>query len=219
MKIIQPKVIISLAEMSQEKLSNLEQCARVCYQSEAKTGSTSSFLRKLILNGHESVIEHEKITVTFVVDRGVSNQIIRHRIASYSQESTRYCNYSNEQFGSEISVVEPYYYRNQPEAFEIWKNSCLISESAYMQLLKFGKPEEARAVLPTSLKTELVTTYNFREWRHFFLLRCSKKAHPQLRQVTIPLLISFSRYFPEIFEDIMYDTDFPHDVYAKIIFT
>ena len=219
MKIIKPKIIISKDELDKSKLLAIESYARTCYKSEAKSGSSNVFLRSIINNGHESVIEHEKVTVIFVVDRGVSNQIIRHRIASYSQESTRYCNYSSDKFSNEITVISPCFYDINSGEYLIWKESCEASESAYLKLCQNSKAEEARSVLPNSLKTELVTTYNFREWRHFFKLRCSKKAHPQMRQVTIPLLLTFKKHFSVLFEDIDFDNDFLAKNYAKIILT
>lgn len=219
MQIIQPSVKVSNSELVYSKVVNLERYARVCYQSVSRSDDPISFLSRIIAQGHESVIEHEKVTVTFLVDRGISNQIVRHRIASYSQESTRYCNYSSDKFGSEITVIEPFFYKNREREYQLWRTSCQQAESAYFALLENGTPEEARSVLPNSLKTELVTTYNFREWRHFFNLRCSKNAHPQLRQVTIPLLLLFREVFPPLFTDIVFDEKFQKSNYAKIIIT
>lgn len=217
MKIIQPIVKIRTSELDRNKVISLVNYARVCYQSGEYSGDPDVFLDHIIKRGHESVIEHEKVTVTFVIDRGVSNQIIRHRIASYSQESTRYCNYALDKFENEITVIEPFFYLNREKEYQLWKVACQQAEVAYLELLKTGTPEEARAVLPNSLKTELVTTYNLREWRHFFSLRCSKEAHPQLRQVTIPLLMMFRKIFAPLFDDIDIDMDFNKSNYAKII--
>ena len=216
MKIIQPIIKVRIHELNPDKVGYLEDYARVCYQSERNSGKGVSFLRNIIAHGHESVIEHEKVTVTFIIDRGISNQIIRHRLASYSQESTRYCNYASDKFGNEITVIEPFFYRRGTQEYQLWKSLCLQAETVYLELLKTGKPEEARSVLPNSLKTELVTTYNFREWRHFFSLRCAKEAHPQLRQVTIPLFLTFQEKFAPIFDDIEFDRDFLKCDYAKI---
>lgn len=217
MRIIQPSVKINATELKRDKINNLVNYARVCYQSGDSSGDPHMFLKRIIKRGHESVIEHEKVTVTFLVDRGVANQIIRHRIASYCQESTRYCNYSLDRFGNEITVIEPFFYRNREKEYQLWKATCQNAEMAYLELLKTGTPEEARSVLPNSLKTELVTTYNLREWRHFFFLRCSREAHPQLRQVTIPLLLVFRRTFPPLFDDIDFDAEFDKENYAKIV--
>ncbi|HAA08359.1 MAG TPA: FAD-dependent thymidylate synthase, partial [Syntrophomonas sp.] len=166
---------------------------------------------------HESVIEHEKVTVLFVVDRGVSHEIVRHRIASYSQESTRYCNYSQDKFGREITLIEPYFLKDRP-SYSLWKQACQTAEECYIKMLDEGcSPQEARSVLPNSLKTELAATFNMREWRHFFLLRCAAPAHPQMRQVAIPLLHLFQEKFPVLFNDIPYDESFPQEHYAEII--
>jgi thymidylate synthase (FAD) len=179
----------------------------------------SNYLKSIIKRGHESVIEHEKITVLFIIDRGVSHEIVRHRIASYSQESTRYCNYSKDRFGNEITVIEPYFFVGN-EAYKEWENACLYAEKCYLSLLANGRsPQEARSVLPNSLKTELVVTYNLREWRHFFKLRCSSNAHPQMRQVVIPLLLFLKGRLPIFFEDIPYDNNFPPEHCADIVLT
>ncbi|WP_066637369.1 FAD-dependent thymidylate synthase [Desulfolucanica intricata] len=222
MIIEQPKVFVPKAELHTDKLKNLEKFGRVCYKSEdlISEDSADKFLRKILSIGHESVIEHEKATVIFVVDRGISHEIVRHRIASYSQESTRYCNYSRSKFSNEITVIEPFFYKNRKELYGCWKNSCEEAEKAYMKLVSCeSTAQEARSVLPNSLKTEIVVTYNFREWRHFFKLRCSREAHPQMRQVTIPLLLLFKDKMPVLFEDIKYDERFPQEYYAEIILT
>ncbi|MDR0222164.1 MAG: FAD-dependent thymidylate synthase [Oscillospiraceae bacterium] len=218
MRVIKPCVYLNPAEISKEKLTNIERAARVCYKSEEKMGvkPSSDFLKGIISRGHESVIEHEKITVYFVVDRGVSHEIVRHRIASYSQESTRYCNYTSEKFGNEITVVEPYFYSDDEKKYKIWEKACLTAENSYIELVKTGSPQEARAVLPNSLKTEIAVTFNFREWRHFFKLRCSKEAHPQIQQAAIPLLLRFKEKLPPIFDGIGYNENFPVQHYAEI---
>ena len=131
----------------------------------------------IIKRGHEAVLEHCSFTVKFVCDRGVSHEIVRHRLASYCQESTRYCNYGKDQFGSEITVIEPCYLNENTFAYDEWKEACRRAETAYFNLLNWGlSPQEARAVLPNSLKTEVVMTANIREWRHFLRLRTSTGA-------------------------------------------
>lgn len=219
MRIIDPCVYVPYGEIQREKIRLLERYGRVCYKSEKQIGkdSADSFIRRLIKSGHESVIEHEKATVLMITDRGISHEIVRHRIASYSQESTRYCNYSKDRFGQEITVVKPFFFDNTSLA--VWEQSCRTAEAAYFDLLREGTPQEARSVLPNSLKTEIVVTYNFREWRHFFNLRCSAAAHPQMRQITIPLLLAFRSFLPSLFEDIQYDKTFPQEFYAEVIFT
>lgn len=218
MIIEQPRVLVPERAFDANVISRLERYARVCYKSEARigAGTAAPFLKMLLERGHESVVEHEKITVLIIADRGVSHEIVRHRIGSYSQESTRYCNYSKDTFGNEITVIEPFFF-NGSEAYNIWKKACQFAEKSYLELLKYSSPQEARSVLPSSLKTELVVTYNLREWRHFFRLRCSGAAHPQMRQIAIPLLLHFRMMMPVLFEDIKYDRDFPREYYARVI--
>lgn len=191
----------------QEILNKIERCGRVCYKSEGKIeeGSAEKFVAGIIKRGHEAVLEHASVTVKFVVDRGVSHEIVRHRIASYCQESTRYCNYSKDDFGSEITCIIPHYLDYKSEGWETWKAAMKSCEDAYFKLLDIGlTPQEARAVLPNSLKTEVVMTANLREWRTFFKLRCANAAHPQMREVTRPLLEDFKNMIPVVFDDITY---------------
>lgn len=191
----------------QEILNKIERCGRVCYKSEGKIeeGSAEKFIAGIIKRGHEAVLEHASVTVKFVVDRGVSHEIVRHRIASYCQESTRYCNYSKDDFGSEITCIIPHYLDYKSEGWETWKAAMKSCEDAYFKLLDIGlTPQEARAVLPNSLKTEVVMTANLREWRTFFKLRCANAAHPQMREVTRPLLEDFKNLIPVVFDDITY---------------
>ena len=156
-------------------------------------------MKNLIERGHESVLEHVSITVKFICDRGVSHEIVRHRIASYSQESTRYCNYGDDG----IAVIEPCGLSKESHAHNDWLNACRNAEDRYIMMLFWGcTPQEARAVLPNSLKTELVMTANLREWRHFLKLRCSGSAHPQMREVANMVLEQFKNAIPVIFDDI-----------------
>jgi thymidylate synthase (FAD) len=188
-----------------EILKNIEAYGRVCYKSEEKitVSSAAPFIQRIIKSGHESVIEHEKITVKIICDRGVTHEIVRHRIASYSQESTRYCNYSKDKFGGELTFIKPVFWADDSEAYAIWQGQMSTIEKSYLKLTEIGvPPEQARSVLPNSLKTEIVVTMNLREWRHFFKLRTSKRAHPQMREISIPLLAKFKELLPPIFEDI-----------------
>lgn len=205
MKIIKPSARIVSSVDGDEILKRIEEYGRVCYKSEARITEDSAkrFVENLIKRGHESVLEHISVTVKFVCDRGVSHEIVRHRLASYSQESTRYCNYSKDDFGSEITVIEPCFLVPGTEGYKLWEGACLVAEQMYFKMLDWGcTPEEARAVLPNSLKTELVMTANLREWRHFFKLRTSKAAHPQMRELTVPLLGEFKEKIPVVFDDI-----------------
>lgn len=153
---------------------------------------------------HWSPIEHSRMTVKFFCDRGVSHELVRHRIASFSQESTRYCNYSKDKFGSETTVIKPVRIVKDSLEYDVWKESCLQAEDAYFKLLDLGvKPQNARAVLPTCLKTEIVVTANLREWYHIFELRDDRAAHPDMRFMMHSLLIDVAAIYPEIFQDMM----------------
>lgn len=186
-------------------LKHIELCGRVCYKSEDKITETSAqtFVNNIIKQGHEAVLEHASVTVKFVVDRGVSHEIVRHRLAAYCQESTRYCNYSTGVFGKEITVIKPMFLEENTPDYSRWYQSCQYAENSYIALLDMGAtPQEARAILPNSLKTEVVMTANLREWRHFFRLRTAPAAHPQMREVTIPLLRRFQELIPAVYDDI-----------------
>jgi thymidylate synthase (FAD) len=218
MKVINPKVIVPQVNW-QGILKSIEYYGRKAYKSEDKITDESAprFIGDIIGRGHESVIEHEKISVIFICDRGVSHEIVRHRIAAYTQESTRYCNYIHDKFGSMITVIRPFFWRVGSKRYTIWEDSIEYAEDNYMELINSGaSPQEARSVLPNSLKTEIAVTYNLREWRHFFTLRCAKDAHPQMRQLAIPLLLYFKSQLGVIFDGIDYDHDFPQEHYAKI---
>lgn len=191
-------------------LRKLEQAARTCYKSEHRITDDSApkFIRSLINRGHESVIEHEKLTVRIICDRGVSHEIVRHRIGSYSQESTRYCNYANEDFGGELTFVTPSYWIDSPDMLASWRSAMVDCEKHYFSLLQDGAgPEEARSVLPNSLKTEIVVTYNLREWRHFLRMRTSSHAHPQMREIAVDLLAQLSQAIPVVFDDLVEAVD------------
>jgi thymidylate synthase (FAD) len=205
MQAVKPQFIFEDEIDGEKILKNLERYARTCYKSEANiaTDSAKEFIARLMKMGHESVIEHEKVTVRIICDRGVSHEIVRHRLASYSQESTRYCDYHKQ---GEIQVIEPFFFIYQPEKYQIWQEAMSNAERAYNQLREQGAtPQEARSVLPNSLKTEIVVTYNLREWRHFFKLRCSPAAHPQMCEITIPLLMEFKKKIPIIFDDLQFE--------------
>ena len=185
-----------------EILKHIERCGRVCYKSEDRITDEScfNFVRGIIKSGHESVIEHFSFTVKFIVDRGVSHEIVRHRLASYSQESTRYCNYSKD---DDIVFIYPYWLDEATD--NEWRWACGTAERAYLDMLKKGAtPQEARGVLPSSLKTEVIMTANLREWRHFLKLRTPISAHPQIREVAIPLLLELQSLIPVVFDDIIY---------------
>ncbi len=193
-------------------LKKIEKIGRVCYKSEDRItqDSAEKFIANILKRGHESVIEHESVTVKVICDRGVTHEIVRHRVASYSQESTRYCNYSKDKFQNQISVIDlstgfSYDLDNLADSkkYQIWRDAMETSERYYFQMLEAGaSPQEARSVLPNSLKTELVMTMNLREWRHFFRLRIDGGAHPQMRELAILILEVFKEKLPVFFQDI-----------------
>lgn len=190
-------------------LQRIEQVARTCYKSENKItdGSAEKMVSALIKRGHEAMLEHCSFTVKFIVDRGISHELVRHRLASFAQESTRYCNYSKEGFDSEITVIKPFFLKEDTNGWYAWQQACQTAEGCYFDLLDWGcTPQEARSVLPNSLKTEVCMTANLREWRHFFKLRAADatgSAHPQMKEVTIPLLSELKELIPIVFDDIV----------------
>lgn len=212
MKIVKPEIEIFSTESYEEMLVRVERAGRVCYKSEGAIGEGSAerFIKNILKRGHESVIEHGSITVKVTCDRGVTHEIVRHRIASYSQESTRYCNYSNDKFDNQISCIDiatGFRYDLNEEKdlkkYQLWQEAMESAESYYFKMLELGaKPEEARSILPNSLKTEIVMTMNLREWRHFIRLRGSKAAHPQIREITGMILSEFQEKYPLFFEDL-----------------
>lgn len=216
MKIIEPsfKFLRGKVPDGAEILARIAEAGRVCYQSEPTTDD-ATFVRKLIERGHESVLEHASISVRVICDRGVTHETVRHRIASYSQESTRYCNYSKGKFGSEVPFIDisdgvtacPVTSQLSEETKTLivleWWNACKDAERHYMRMIELGaSPQIARSVLNSSTKTEIVMTYNVREWRHFFRLRCAPDAHPQMRQIANMLLKGFRECIPVVFDDI-----------------
>mgnify|MGYP000190535779 FL=1 len=209
---IQPEIEILSTESYEDMLRRIEKIGRVCYKSEERIGegTAEKFIAGIIKRGHESVIEHGSITVKVTCDRGVTHEIVRHRIASYSQESTRYCNYSKDKFGNQITCIDlatGFSYdlddENDRKKYEVWQKAMEAAEQYYFQMLELGaKPEEARSILPNSLKTEIVMTMNLREWRHFIRLRSANAAHPQMRQVSDLILKKFSEEYPLFFRDL-----------------
>lgn len=194
------------SKITGEELKNIERYGRVCYKSEDKIteDSAESFVKMLIERGHESVLEHEKLTVRFICDRGISHELVRHRLASFSQESTRYCNYKN---NGEIVFIKPDFscmtvVEKMNKKIE-WEEAMRNAEAAYMRLLAFGcTPQEARSVLPNSLKTEVVVTANYREWRTILKQRTKKDAHPQMQRLMKGLCYELKCCIPVIFDDI-----------------
>ena len=205
MKFIPPSFELLDRPNGLEMLQKLELAGRVCYKSEERItpDSAAGFIGRILKSGHESVLEHEKLTVRLICDRGVSHEIVRHRIASYSQESTRYCNYSKDKYQRELTFIRPFFWESDPDKLEVWKKAMQSAEDAYLALMDLGATaQEARSVLPNSLKTELVVTMDLREWRHFFRLRTAPAAHPQMRELTVPLLAAFQQAVPVVFDGL-----------------
>lgn len=208
MKIINAGFEIENKEVFEGMLERIEKVGRTCYKSEDKitTESAPKFVEMIINRGHEAMLEHGgMISVRFIADRGVSHELVRHRIASFAQESTRYCNYSKGKFGEELTFIKPCFWELGSNEYSAWYYEMKNAESAYMTLIQMGaQPQEARSVLPNSLKTEIVVSANPREWRGFFKLRTPEAAHPQMREVTRPLLDKFKELVPVLFDDITY---------------
>ena len=205
MRIINPYFIIESEFDGFDILKHIEKSGRTAYKSEDNITEDSAliFVKMIIQRGHLSVIEHYNITVRVICDRGVSHEIVRHRLASYTQESTRYCNYSKGKFGNELTVIKPIFWNEKDEKYKIWERAIKNIEISYLKLIELGaSPQEARSILPNSLKTEIVMTMNLREWRHFFKLRTSEGAHPQMREIAVPLLKEFQSKIPVIFENL-----------------
>lgn len=224
MRVIDQSYKVKLLAPFGAQMSLIEDCGRVAYASEDKIaeGSSSAFTKMIVGKNHGAVLEHSIMTVKFVTDRGVSHEIVRHRLASFTQESTRYCNYSKDKFAGQVTFIRPSWVnpeytgifdiprcrdlgcydhtKRTPE--QLWLLSCLTAEEEYLTLLKKEwTPQQARSVLPNSLKTQIAVTANFREWRHIFQLRAVEKAaHPQMRDLMIPLYKECREACPEIFD-------------------
>lgn len=214
------KILTPISEGGIDELKHIERIGRVCYKSEDKISEDGSsakrFVKMLIDNHHEAMIEHSALSVLFTCDRGISHELVRHRIASFAQESTRYVNYSKEKFGREISVIDPSNgilldnkMQNMSDevikaVYAEWEKAMIDAESHYMKMIEIGAtPQIARAVLPNSTKTNITITANYREWRSFFKLRTAEAAHPQMREITIPLCKELQKKIPIIFDDII----------------
>jgi len=200
MRVTKPRVKLILDVDPIKNLKKIERCGRLCYKSGDKITSDSyiDFIKNIIKRGHLSVIEHSSVTALVICDRGVSHEIVRHRIGSYSQESTRYCKYNKE----DIEVIQPPI--KDKVALAQWEAAMIHAEQTYAKLILAKEPPEiARSVLPNALKTEIAITYNFREWLHFLEIRGSKRAHPQIREIAILLLEELKKYFSIIFNHLV----------------
>lgn len=233
MKIIEP--LVEVENFDELKImKNIERACRTCYRSEGliTDDSYKNLIKNCINRGHESVLEHEKITVQLICDIGVYKDLTRHRIASFSIESTRYCNYGKDKFDNELKFIEPVFYtdmwkdrnyegsamsKEELKSF-FWYKIMSDIESAYMNMNNLCEctPDEMRMILPHSTASKVTMTANIREWKHIFELRCSKRAHPSVQQVMIPLLLYFKEKMPEIYEGVEYNIEFPQEKYAKL---
>ena len=205
MKIIEASVELVEDFDAAAVMKKIERAGRVCYKSEGniKDDSAEKFIRGIIRRGHESVIEHATVSFKIICDRGVTHELVRHRLASYSQESTRYCDYSAGKFGGELTFIKPCFWSDDDENFQLWKATMAQLEKNYLAMRANGaKPEEARSILPNSLKTEIFVTMNLRELRHFLKLRTAKTAHPQMREVALKIYKLLAEKLPAVFDDI-----------------
>ena len=200
-------------------MKNIERACRTCYRSEGliTEDSYKKLLKNCINRGHESILEHEKITIRMRCDIGVYKDLTRHRFGSFSIESTRYCNYSKDKYDNQIKFIEPCNIEKSTTEYAQWFNLMNIIEKTYNEMSRLEcKPDQLRMILPHSTAAEVTMTANIREWRHILELRCSKAAHPTIRQLLIPLLLKFKEDMPELFDAIDYDIDFPKEKYAKL---
>jgi len=213
MNIIKPsfEIVSEISEGGIKELKHIERMGRISYKSEDKITedgeSAKKFIGKLIANGHESVLEHSSLSVIFITDRAVTHELVRHRLASFTQESQRYCNYSKDKFNNEVTFVEPWWMSDSdPIDSDVaypWITGIGTAEQEYFKLLDIGMaPQDARAVLPNSTKTEIGVTANYREWRHILKLRCSDAAHPDIRRLMRGLTIELKMRIPVVFDDI-----------------
>lgn len=208
MKLIEPSYEILTFINHEEILKTIEKVARTCYKSENNisedTSSAERMISMLVLNGHEAMIEFQDIIVKFTSNRGFSHEMVRHRLCSFAQESTRYCNYSNDKFDNQITFIRPYWFgKGFLKQEGAWDDQMREVEDLYFSFVSAGlKPQDARGVLPNDLKTEINVKANIREWRTIFKLRTAVAAHPDMRRLMIPLLKEFKSRLPILFNDI-----------------
>ena len=198
MNIIEPFANILACPSETECLKLLEIAGKTCYRSEL-SAEPEKFVKSIIKRNHLSVIEHVNVTVQIICDRGIMAELTRHRLVSFSIESTRYCNYSNDKFGKQITLIKPFYWKENSHEYALWRMTMETIEEAYMVLLRYSTPEQARSVLPNSLATRIIMTANLREWLHIIKLRCSEKAHPQMREVMHLVEDQLQDQLPSIF--------------------
>lgn len=218
MELVKP--LIEVEKYDKKKiLKNIERACRVCYRSEdlINEDSYKKLIKNCINRGHESILEHEKVTVRLRCDVGAYKDITRHRTGvAFSIESTRFCNYSKDKFSNNIKFIDAKFIKD-PKNYELWKEAMANLEKYYIEMGNNGAfTDELRMLLPHSTAAIVTMTCNIREWRHILRLRCSNHAHPSIRQLLIPLLLKFKEDFPEMFFDIPYDEEFPKELYAEL---
>ena len=218
MKIVEPWVEVEKIDGT-KIMKRIERACRTCYRSEGKITEDSykNLIKNCITRGHESVLEHEKVTVRIYSDIGSYKDLTRHRFASFSVESTRYCSYDKDKYGNEIKFINPVYIEDK-KVYELWQKTMQEIEKNYIEMKKLGATTDmCREILPHSTAAEYTMTANIREWKHIFSLRANNHVHPSIRQIMIPLLKYFQKEMPEIFGDVEYDTEFNPEYYAKLL--
>lgn len=216
MKIIEPKIEVEKFD-GKEIMKRIERACRTCYRSEGSITEESykTLLKNCITRGHESVLEHEKITIRMTCDLGVYKDLTRHRIASFSVESTRYCNYGKDKFDNELKFIRPCNIEEDSSLYESWHDTMEKIEKNYLDMSNEGaKADQLRMLLPHSIAAEVTMTANIREWKHILSLRTTNHAHPAIQQLLIPLLLLFKKEMPEIFDDVQYNENF-EGMYAQ----
>ena len=218
MKIIKPKIIIEDLDYVR-MMKNIERACRTCYRSENKINEESykTLLKNCINRGHESILEHEKITIQMICDIGVYKDLTRHRHASFSIESSRYCRYSSDKFDNEIKFIEPCNIDKDSDLYAFWENTMQRIEMNYIHMSDHNAtPDQMRMILPHSTAALVTMTANIREWKHILELRANSHTHPAVQQVMIPLLLYFKEKMPEIFNSIEYNKEFDKSKYAEL---
>ena len=217
MKIIEPKIEVEKFD-GKAIMKRLERACRTCYRSDGSITdeSYSNLLKNCINRGHESILEHEKISITMICDIGVYKDLTRHRFASFSIESTRYCNYGKDKFDAQIKFIKPCNYEENSTMYELWKESMEEIEKKYLALSEAGATaDQLRMLLPHSTAAKVSMTANIREWKHILSLRTTVHAHPAIQQLLIPLLLLFKKEMPEIFDSVEYNEKFEEMYFQK----
>lgn len=208
MKIIKPSFeILSPANVIDgvRMLYHIESMARISHRSEDKqTPETwKRFIPAVVMqHGDWSVVEHASATVLFRMDRGIVFELVRHRLFSFTQESTRFVN-GRKSYPDGLEFIQPENLRNNPSQWH-WEQACRQAETEYLDMLEQGiRPQEARSVLPNSLAATIAVTGNLRNWRHLLIMRTTQETHPDFKVITLPLLEEFKQRVPLLFDDII----------------